>query len=452
MNINPANPSPTELRTRMLLANAQLSIPGIFFGNNTANFYAQYLSEGPYPGASWYNTVNFDWGSTYTGPLFDLKQILTYVEAQSQETAGGGDLANQKAVATILSCQYFNWLTDRFGAIPYSQALSISNLAPAYDLQQAVYDDLFKKLAEAVAMINTSAVGVQGDLMFGGNMLRWKKFANTLRMDMALRISNVDAARGKTEFAAAIADAAATIQSNSDNMSWAYNSAATTFYNPWYSNYTVSARNDYAISKTLTDYMLPKNDRRITAYAESLSGSYVGLPYGVAGATNIPGTYSRIGDPFRQMTSPARLYNYPQVLFMMAEAYKIGYIPGGDASAATAYQNAIRASWEMNGVYNATDFNAYMAQVPYDAANGVKLIITEKWVHNYLNGNAAWNDWRRTGFPVLSPAPATANLGGIPVRQAYATSEPNINKAAYDAAVAAQGKDDLNTRLWWDTN
>jgi hypothetical protein len=450
MNIDPSQPSPTELRTRMLLANAQLSVAGIFFGNNSPNFYAQYLSEGPYPGASLYSTVNFDWSATYTGPLYDLQKILEYVDANAPQTAGGGDLPNQRAVADILMCLYYSWLTDRFGDIPYSQALRQDVLAPAYDKQSAVYDDLFKRLTADVAAINTAGNGVTGDLMFAGSMIKWKKFANTLRMDLALRISNVDAARGKTEFAAAVADAAATIQSNSDNMVWNYNAAATTFYNPWYSNYTVSARNDYAISKTMTDYMLPKNDARLSVYAEQLSGTYVGLPYGTNSAVNIPNAYSRIGTAFRGMTSAARLFNYPQVLFMYAEAYKIGYLAGGDAAAETAYQNAIKASWEMNGVYGATAFNNYYAQVTYNAGTAIQQIITEKWVHNYLNGNAAWNDWRKTGYPVLVPGPGSTNLGGIPVRQAYATSERNLNKASYEAAVASQGPDNLDTKVWWD--
>lgn len=452
MNVDPEQPSPDAVRTYLLLPNAQLSLAGTFFGNNTPNFYVQYLAEGPYPGGSLYSTINFDWGATYYGPMYDLQRILDYIEAGSVETSGGGDLNNQKAVATILQCYYSIWLTDRFGAIPYSEALKgEKNLAPSYDSQKDIYYSVFTRLATAVSEINEAGLALKGDILFAGSMRKWKKFANTLRMDMALRLSNVDAAKGKEEFAKAIADVAATIQSNTDNMEWKYSAGNSSYYNPWYSNYTVSARNDYAISKTMTDYMLPKGDPRISVYAEKLaSGSYNGLLYGSASAKNIPGVYSRIGDAFRGMVSPARLFNYPQVLFMYAEAYRIGYLAGGDASAASAYEAAIKASWEMNGVYNATTFAAYMAQVPYTPETAIQRIITEKWVHNYLNGNAAWNDWRRTGYPALVPAVDGVNPGGIPVRQGYATSEQTLNKANYEAAVAAQGPDNLDTKVWWD--
>lgn len=451
MNVDTEQPSPAEMKTYLLLPNAQLSLAGTVFGNNTSNFYVQYLAEGPYPGGSLYSTINFDWGSYYTGPLFDLKKIIEFVDAEAPEASGGGSLANQKAVAEILTCYYYIWLTDRWGAIPYSEALlGDADLDPAYDAQQDIYNSCFERLSAAVAGINESGLGVTGDILFDGNMLKWKKFANTLRMDMALRLSKVDFAKGKTEFANAIADMSKLIGSNSDNMAWTYSSGNSSYYNPWYSNYTISARNDYAISKTMTDYMLPKNDRRISVYAELLPTGYVGLPYGLAVAKNIPNVYSRIGSAFRDIKSPARIYNYPQVLFMMAEAHKIGYLSGGDVEAAIAYEAAIRASWQMNGVYNATDFANYYATVAYDPATGYEQIMTEKWVHNYLNGYAAWNDWRRTGYPELTPAVDRVNSTGIPVRQAYATSEQTLNKVNYEAAVAAQGTDDLDTKVWWD--
>ena len=105
-------------------------------------------------------------------------------------------------------------------------------------------------------------------------------------------------------------------------------------YNPWYSNYTVSNRNDYAISKTLTDYMEPKNDPRLPIFGEVLAGNIVkGLNYGRNVAVNIPAAYSRIGNNFRAQGSPMPMYNYAQVLFMRAEAAKLGYETGGDVAA-----------------------------------------------------------------------------------------------------------------------
>lgn len=452
-NIDSRQPSPTALKTKFLLTSAIQSVHTTVFGNTTGNLYSQYLSEGPYPGGSLYSTKNFTWDATYTGPLYDLDRIVQFVDAGAPEAdVSNGSPANQKAVANILKSFYYLHLTDRFGDIPYTDALKgVENLAPTYTSQKIIYDSLFAVLTRSVNEIDENGFGVQGDLLLDGDMLMWKKFANTMRLDMALRLSIKDPTKGASEFNAALNASGGVIEDNSENIEWNYIDDPS-YLNPWYTNYTISNRNDYAISKTMTDYMLPKDDKRITVYAEELAGAtpYKGLPYGKITAVNIPNAYSRIGDDFRTKTAPARVFNYPQVLFMIAEANKIGYLPGGDAAAAIAYEEAIKASWEMNGVYDLADFTAYYATVAYSPATAIEKIITEKWVHNYLNGYAAWNDWRRTGFPVLTPAADAIDGRGIPTRQGYPVSEQTQNKESYTAAVAAQGADDNYTKIWWD--
>lgn len=454
-NVDSRQPSPLALKTRFLLASAQQQVHTAVFGNTTGNYYVQYLSEGPYPGGSLYSTKNFNWDATYIGPLYDLDRIVKFVDEGAPEAdPSNGSPANQKAVANILKSFFYMTMTDRWGDIPYTEALKgTENLAPAYTKQQEIYNSIFQILAASVNEIDENGFGVQGDLLLGGDMKMWKKFANTMRMDMALRLSAKDPGKGQTEFQAALAASGGPIQSNSESIEWNYIDDPN-YLNPWYTNYTISNRNDFAISKTMTDYMLPKGDKRITVYAEQLAGvdPYKGLPYGSSTARNIPNAFSRIGDAFRTKTAPARIFNYPQVLFMMAEAAKLGWVPGGDAAAATAYEAAIKASWEMNGVFDLADFTAYYAEVTYDAGNAIEQIITEKWVHNYLNGYAAWNDWRRTGYPVLTPAADAVDARGIPTRQGYPVAEQTQNKESYTAAVASQGADDNYTKLWWDAN
>jgi hypothetical protein len=283
-------------------------------------------------------------------------------------------------------------------------------------------------------------------------MAQWKRFANTTRLLMALRLSKINPAKGQTEFAAAVTDGV--ITANSQNMSYRFIGSDPNNYNPWYNNYTIGNRNDYAISKTLTDYMQPKNDPRLPVFGEVLAGGVVrGLRYGSVVATNIPSAYSRIGSALRGSGSPLNIYSYAQVLFSMAEAAKIGYITGGDATAETHYKNAIKASWEQNGVYDATKYDAYLAipEVAYTAADGVKKILTEKWVHGYINSWEVWNDWRRTGFPALTPAPDAVDPRGIPRRWGYPTTEAALNKTNYTAAVQAMGGSDHNyVKVWWD--
>lgn len=457
---NDINVSPTSLAaptTRGLLTNSLQSLSDLMLGNTaasrTGSLYIQYLAEGPYPGASLYSEKNTSFSTWYTGPLFNLQKIIEYNTTNSPyaEAGANGSSSNQIAVARILKAYLFLQMTDRWGDIPYSKALQgAAAFAPVYDKQQDIYTGLFKELKEANDQIKVGEAGVKGDVMLDGDMAAWKRFANTTRMIMALRLSKADAAKGKTEYASAVADGV--ITSNSQNINYKFISGDPNNYNPWYNNYSVSFRNDYAISKTMTDYMQPKNDPRLKVYAEGLSGGAIkGLPYGRNAAVNIPAAYSRIGDAFRGAGSSLNIYSYAQVLFMKAEADKIAYTTGGEAGAAANYNLAIEASITQNGGSTA-DAVAYRAQagVPYVAATGYQQIMTEKWVANYLKGWEAWNDWRRTGFPVLTQAVDTQNPAGIPVRQGYPTNEASLNGTNYTAAIAAMGGDNLNVKVWWN--
>ncbi|HEX6169739.1 MAG TPA: SusD/RagB family nutrient-binding outer membrane lipoprotein, partial [Chitinophagaceae bacterium] len=146
------------------------------------------------------------------------------------------------------------------------------------------------------------------------------------------------------------------------------------------------------------------------------------------------------------------IFNYAQVLFMRAEAAKLGYEAGGDAAAEQFYKDAIKASWQQYGVFNQAAYDAYLLLpgVAYVAATGHRQIMTEKWVHMYLNSWESWNDWRRTGFPVLTPAVDAIDPRGIPLRLGYPTNEVALNNTNYLAAVAGLGGTDNNYgKMWW---
>lgn len=137
---------------------------------------------------------------------------------------------------------------------------------------------------------------------------------------------------------------------------------------------------------------------------------------------------------------------------MQAEAAKLGYATGGDAEAEAKYKAAIKASWELYGVFAQAAYDAYVAlpDVAYTVADGHKKIMTEKWVHQYLNSWETWNDWRRTGFPTLTPAADAVDARGIPLRLGYPTNEATLNGENYTAAVTALGgKDDNYGKMWW---
>ena len=453
-NVSPA--LLTQASTKALLTNSEQALSGLLLGNTAASrlaaLYVQHLAEGPYPGPSLYNDRNLNFSGWYTGPLYDLQTIINYNNEGSAAANGNGSKNNQIAVARILKAYYFLRLTDIWGDVPYSDALK-GNAAysPKYDKQQDIYAALFKELTEAVAQINEGESAVVGDVMLGGNMAAWKRFANTIRMAMGLRLSKVDPARGKAEYTAAVS--AGVISSNVQNITYKFLASDPNNYNPWYNNYNVSNRNDYAISKTLTDYMEPKADPRLPIYGEVLAGGVVkGLPYGRNAAVNIPAAFSRIGEFFKSQGAALHVFNYPEVLFMQAEAAKLGYTAGGDAEAEAKYKEAIKASWQMYGVFDQAKYDAYLANaaVAYNAAEGHKKILTEKWVHMYLNSWESWNDWRRTGFPTLTPATDAVDSRGIPLRLGYPPAESSLNGDNYKAAVTNMGgTDDNYGKMWW---
>lgn len=453
-NVSPA--LLTQASTKALLTNAQQSLSNQLLGNTAASrlaaLYVQHLSEGPYPGSSLYSDRNLNFSGWYTGPLYDLQTIINYNNDGSPAANGNGSKNNQIGVARIMKAYYFLNLTDTWGDIPYSEALKGNEaFTPKYDKQQDVYTALLKELTEAVAQINESESAVVGDILLGGNMAAWKRFANTIRMAMALRLSKADAARGKTEYAAALA--AGVIGSNAQNISYKYLASDPNNYNPWYNNYNVSNRNDYAISKTLTDYMEPKADPRLPIYGEVLAGGVVkGLAYGRNVAVNIPAAYSRIGEFFKAQGASLPLFNYAQVLFMQAEAAKLGYTSGGDTEAEARYKDAIKASWQMYGVFDQARYDAYVAlpAVAYTPGIGHRQILTEKWVHMYLNSWETWSDWRRTGFPMLTAATDAVDSRGIPLRLGYPPAEATLNGDNYKAAVTNMGgTDDNYGKMWW---
>ena len=460
LNVNPNQPS--EANTAALLTGAETSLPGGIINQGTIltsaypNLYVQYLSDKQYTENSRYSTVGFNYGSIYTGPLDNLQTIININSDSS--TAGNaqqyGTNENQIAASTILMSYLFLHLTDRFGDIPFTEALKgRENFRPAFTPQSEIYDSLFVRLKRASDMIDEGS-SISGDVMFGGDMHQWKIFANTMRLVMALRISEVAPDKGKTEFQAAMDDGV--ISSNAENVVYKY-IEDNNQDNPWEDAF--ETRLDYTISKTLADTMNALGDPRITMYANpaASTGTYVGMPYGVseseAGA--VPNAnVSFLGDAVRQQTSPTYIYTYAQVLFSMAEAAHRNWIPGGEVAAATYYNDAIKASWEQWGVFNQGQYNTYILQprVAYTPGSALQKIGLQKWIALFLNGYEAWAEWRRLDYPVLQPAPASLNTGGgIPVRQAYPSFEATQNTANYNSAVSdLGGADDLNTPVWWD--
>ena len=447
INIDPNNT--TSVAPETLLTNSMRSISTVV-GSAMGTLYAQHISETQYSDASRYVNINFDFNGWYTGPLADLQHIidLNSDPETSADALQSGSNANQIAAARILRAYFFHHMTDRWGPLPYSQALQgRDNFEPAYDSQEAIYTDLIAELKAAVAQID-GGNGVEGDFIFGGNMDDWKAFANTIRMQMALRMSEVNPSKAQEEFNAAVSAGVIT-----SDLMYPYLSEAAN-QNPWFGRFIT--RTDYAISDVLEQFMTARNDPRVFNYgdpAPNFPGEIKGMPYGDENAGDIPNadisfpnsTYVRAQD------APLPIYTMAQVHFAMAEAITKGWM-GGDAQA--EYEAGIDASMAQWGITDATaiaDFKAH-ADVAWDAGKAMQLIMEQKWVAMYLQGYEAWAEWRRTGMPALMPPANPLNPSGqIPVREAYPTSERDLNSDNYDAAVSGLGgPDELSTPLWWD--
>lgn len=451
-NVNPyATTTPV---TQNLLTGAIRSLP-VTTNSTLGAEYAQHISDVQYTDGSRFIDINVAYTDFYRGPLLSLQKIIQFNTdpATAPTVVGGGSNANQIAIARILKAYYFFHITNRWGDIPYSEALlQGDNLTPKFDKQQDVYNDLFKELKEAANQFD-GGKAVVGDILLGGNADRWKKFANSLRLVMALRLSKADPAKGKAEFIDA--KGAGVFMSNAETVKYQHLNE-TANESAWYARYLT--RFDFAISKPFLDYLKSVNDPRIPVFADKPqdgNANYVGMPYGLAVTTGIPNnSVSFIGTNLRKQNSPEFTLSAAHVLFTLAEGEKLGWNAAGaanDVAAAQYYLDGIKVSLEQYGV--SSGYAAYVAQpeIVYSPVNAIKQISYQRWIALYLNGYEAWNEWRRTGFPVLDPGPAPYTTDGqIPRRQGYTTLERDLNKTNYDAVIASQGPDAVNTKIWID--
>lgn len=445
------NPNATTIPiTSALLTNVLANVDQNVWDNGAMNsvvgLYCQYISETQYTDNSRYAQPAFNWDALYAGDLYDLQNIINVNSdpATKAVAAQFGSNNNQIAIARILKALYFMTLTDAYGDIPYFEALKGKSTI-AYDKQELIYPDLIKELKEASAQFDGGAT-VQGDIMYNGNTTKWKKFANSIIATLALRMSKANPNLGKVEFAAAIA--AGVIDNNSDNAAIVYPGG--NYNNPVYRYYVITQRFDFAVSKTITDNLSGKNDPRINTFGSNPKG----FPYGLtrndalAWQTSNPTfafLYAYTNTP---ATFPSYLMTAGQVYLARAEAAKLGWT---SEVAATMYNNGITAEMNRWGITNATAIANYLAQ-PDIALTGLasdaQKIGEQRWLSYFPNGNQGWAEWRRTGFPVLAPAPSSSNP--IPRRVPYGPNEPLYNGVNYAKAAANYNANSMNAKIWWD--
>jgi hypothetical protein len=428
--------------------------------------WPQYFSEYQYPEISYYQfrptTADGWWNTWYTGPLEDFTQALR------QTTAA--DRPNQTGPILVMRAFDYSIMTGIWGDIPFTEANQAdnANITPVYDKQQLIYDSLLTNLKDAAGMLGGAGPGYGNqDPVYGGDAAKWKKLANSLHARLGLNLSNVDAARAKTEVSAAIA--AGGFESNDDNaqIDWPGDNIND---NPWYDTELEGngTRDDARLSVTFIDTLKHLNDPRLAIFARPVQepgcgsakfctpvneGDYRGMPNGLqAGDAGTWGTRSsKLGLQIFAATQPSYIMTYAEYSFIKAEAAERGWISG---SAAQFYNDGITAAMQMWGVSD-TDIATYLAQsqIAYKGGQaGLAQIGVQKWIALFTQGFEAWSEWRRTGYPNLTPALNAASPDGkIPRRVVYPQTEQSFNNANLQSAITAQGGSDaLNMRLWLD--
>lgn len=393
------------------------------------------------------NSFSSGWSNWYATCIAQLKTINSLGESSGN--------TNYQGVSLVLRSWIYSLLTEAYGDIPYTQASSINEyLTPVYDSQEDIYIGLLNDLKQAQSLLDAAGPAISGDIIYNGSIIRWKKFANSLRLRLALRIADRLPSITQTVINEIQQEGSGYISSNAENALLLYQEAP--YQNPV--NISFETRQDYRISKTIVDKLFELNDPRLPVFATPTvnpsNNIYTGLPNGLttSEASNIgfdnvslPGAY------FRAVKAPAVIMSYTEVLFFLAEASSRGFI---NDNAETLYEDAIKASFAQYGISDVAVVGQYLNQpsIKFDNGNYKKSIGEQKWIALFGQGLEAFSEWRRLDFPKLTPAKAGVLGGQIPLRFLYPGTEQSLNGINYKAAVAHQGTDALTTKLWFDVN
>jgi hypothetical protein len=430
------------------------------------------------------------WNQSYPSVVRNLIQALNLVGNDASRV-------NLLSMIRIWKAQVFMGLVDAYADVPYfeaGKAVSDGIFYPKYDDDAAIYDDLYKELKEATAALNPSGDYVSADLFYGAKahattktstaseqVAKWKKLGYSLLLRLGMRYSKLNASKAQSIVSEAFTGGVMT--SNADNAFVKYD--GTLYVHATNNNLRNFSAFNYA-AEPFVNQLKSTNDPRarniIANFADPgnvvgdvnpdvVLANQFGVPIGV---TNVQ---IAAGAPYRgtrgtglnysqfniwRIASPAApdfYVTYAQTALLLAEAAKRGWISGGDATAKTHYENAITADMAVYSLYPGTtpitsaEVSAYLAEpnVAYTPADALRLINTQYWIVNIRNGTEAFVNFRRSGFPALSPNLFNNNLGGgFARRLSYPDVEASANGANYTAAATAIGGDKLTSKVFWD--
>lgn len=459
---------------------------GGYFADSNAGFIASFSTFNP----------KDDWSRVFLKSdkiIPTLYSNLVQVKQVSQNTEDPVPFA----IAQVIKVAAMHRVCDTFGPIPYSQIGTNGDITTPYDSQEVAYNTFFEELNAAITTLNehiNEQLMPTADYVYKGNVKKWVKFANSLKLRLAIRIAyaNKDKAQQMAE-EAVDPENGGVIENNDDNASWNY---FETSQNPIYvaTRYNQVQTSDHNGIACLTGgdthaaadiicYMNGYQDNRREKYftkSEWTGEDYVGLRRGIVipALKTIGHKYSGVNI---EPTAPLYWMNAAEVAFLRAEGQAI-FNFNMRGTAKSFYNQGIRLSfeqWEASGVdkyledatstptayIDPAGANSYLnvlstISIKWDDAadkeEKQERIITQKWIANWMLGNEAWADYRRTGYPKLMPANKNESGGVVDSekgarRMPYPLDEYVSNKANVEHAVSnyLQGADNMATDVWW---
>ncbi|WP_179862148.1 SusD/RagB family nutrient-binding outer membrane lipoprotein [Longibacter salinarum] len=402
-------------------------------------------------------------GENVSNPGINIQQAIELTQDDPQ-------LVNKTAIARIWKVWLLHRVTDAWGDVPYSEAYQgdEGNRTPVYDPQEEIYRDMLAVLEQSAEAIDPSISGGSfrfgdADVLFNDDLTRWRRFANALRLRLAIRASEAAPSLAE-QHVRDVLSSGEVMQGNDDSARLIMGTAEGEFVN---SNplSIIAGFGDERVSELAVQILSDRNDPRIGEIADTTitfprdGVLYRGLPNGLS-ASELNGIqsfrYSRIGDRFREADNPVPVILYPEVEFLQAEAALRGW---ASTTAEDHYEAGIRASLEMYGIDDPTTVDNYLQEpnVAWPASGTfeekLEAIITQKWIAIYTQGFEAWAEQRRTGYPELLTISGQGATGGeVPTRILYPNVERSLNSANVNEAAQRMGGDTPTTRVWWDVD
>lgn len=365
------------------------------------------------------------------------------------------------AMARIMETWVSSLLTDTYGNVPYTEAnrgRTDNIFQPKFDDQKSIYDSLFVRLEEAntlLALNNAIPAALTArDPLFAGDLAKWRRFGNSLYLRLLLRASDRPESNAIAKIQQMLQTSPATYPIMTSNAESAIIRFTTT--TPFVSAFNTYRDYDFNGENGLSEFFINTlntwGDPRLTKWASTVASAYVGIPSGY-----LPGNQQERQSYYlaalKNEPLTGNILSYAEVQFMLAEAAVKGY--ANAANAKTYYENGVTnaiTNWALTVPAGHLTKPSILWVDAETTAQKMEKIITQKYFTFFFTDFQSWFEYRRTGYPNLPIGPGAQNSGKIPTRLVYPVSVQSLNRANYQAAVAAMGADDMLTRVWWDIN